>query len=417
MNKVRLVLISCVILFSPTIVSAQYASLKICNQGQHSIDVAVAARIQHFITGYYWKESGWYTVRGGDCGVVYSEDFDSAGLITPQSGARIALTMLRSDGWWGADNSKVRDQGDWVRSPGTGKICVKRGQVFEFTRPAGDPAADCNDGSRVPVAFDFMPVSPGEYTLSVNWEGEWSFLPISPPKDAIPKPFGKGTINASFMGKKIVAWSVGPDQRWYYEDGTLVQTFLQEPFRLTGDQASSLFDPTIKQISQSGLSSFLNNFAKLFREVQAELKTHNTSGEINSANFLETDPSRLCIDTIDDRHRTACANFFALDFAKSKVDGPDSDGAYSVWLECKDNEPCFIKGLPWDGSDPTRKVDYFSGGPQQVVLSETAVVFITTQQSGRNLLSELAQAANLFGKYTLPPHVKSVDLHGIPSIH
>ena len=94
MKKSRLILLSSAIAICPAMIPAQTASLEICNNGQKEIDVAVAARIQLFITGYKWKSTGWYAVPARDCAVVYSEDYDEAGPITPQSGARIAYTVV-----------------------------------------------------------------------------------------------------------------------------------------------------------------------------------------------------------------------------------------------------------------------------------------------------------------------------------
>jgi hypothetical protein len=175
LKKSRLILLSSAIAICPAMIPAQTASLEICNNGQKEIDVAVAARIQLFITGYKWKSTGWYAVPARDCAVVYSEDYDEAGPITPQSGARIAYTVVNSEGVWGAYLSGVKN-GGWMRS-GTGDICVKRGEPFEFTRPAGDPAADC-EGMTIPVADEFLPEHAGKYTVTMAWEGDRFFTPL-----------------------------------------------------------------------------------------------------------------------------------------------------------------------------------------------------------------------------------------------
>ena len=99
MNRFGVILLSCATLLLPAIGSAQSATLEICNNGRLDIDVAVAARIQSFVTGYTWKTRGWYTVAAGTCQTVYDEDYDEAGPYTPQSGARVAFTVVRSR--WG----------------------------------------------------------------------------------------------------------------------------------------------------------------------------------------------------------------------------------------------------------------------------------------------------------------------------
>ena len=182
MKRFSVILLSGVILLSPAVVLAQTASLEICNNGRFEIDVAVAARIQYIITGYRWESSGWHEVPARGCAVVYSEDYDEAGPITPQSGARIAYTLVNSDGVWGAYQSNVKNSGGWMPS-GTGQICVKQGVAFSSTRPAGDPAANC-DGITIPAADEFLPDHPGKYTLTMDWEGDQFFMPIAPGQQA-----------------------------------------------------------------------------------------------------------------------------------------------------------------------------------------------------------------------------------------
>jgi hypothetical protein len=177
MSRFGVVLLSGVILFSPAIASAQTATLEICNNGRLDVDVAVAARIQLFITGYRWKSTGWYTVPAGGCAVVYDEDFDAAGPYTPQSGARVAFTVVKSDGVWGAYHKDLVQRNGWMQS-GTGVICVKRGVKFTIERPAGDPAANCSDGITIPVAHDFVPDAAGKFTYTMDWDGDGYFLPL-----------------------------------------------------------------------------------------------------------------------------------------------------------------------------------------------------------------------------------------------
>jgi uncharacterized protein DUF1036 len=176
MNKLGVILLSCAALLLPGIALAQDASLEVCNNGRADVDVAVAARIQSFITGYTWKTRGWYTVAAGTCATVYDEDFDDAGPYTPQSMARVAFTTLRLDGVWGAyHDDRVQGHG-WMRS-GTGQICVNHGDAFTFQEPAGDPAANCK-GILIPVAHDFVPDAPGKFTYTMDWDGYGSFVPL-----------------------------------------------------------------------------------------------------------------------------------------------------------------------------------------------------------------------------------------------
>ena len=202
-----MILLSGAISIFPAILPAETASLEICNNGRKEIDIAVAARIQYVITGYRWKSSGWYAVPARSCAVVYSEDYDEAGPFTPQSGARLAYTLVNSGGIWGAYLSDVKSSGGWMRS-GTGEICVKRGEAFEFTMPAGEPAAGCT-GMAIPVADEFLPEHPGKYTVTMDWEGDNFFFPLGtgqpssgntpskPPEDSVGMQLLKALAQAA----------------------------------------------------------------------------------------------------------------------------------------------------------------------------------------------------------------------------
>jgi hypothetical protein len=176
MNRLGVILLSCAALLLPVGAAAQEATLEICNNGRLDIDVALAARIQSFVTGYTWKTIGWYTVAAGTCGTVYDEDYDEAGPYTPQSGARVAFTVTRADGVWGAYHSDEVQGHGWMRS-GTGQICVKHPDAFKFQEPSGDPAANCS-GILIPVAHDFMPDGPGKFTYTMDWNGYGSFVAL-----------------------------------------------------------------------------------------------------------------------------------------------------------------------------------------------------------------------------------------------
>jgi hypothetical protein len=179
MSRLSVVLSSCAVLLIPSISSAQSATLEICNNAKIPVNVAYAARIQLFITGYRWQTSGWYVVDAGECKVVYDEDYDDAGPYTPQSGARVAFVAL-IDGTWRAYHSNVVRKSGWMQS-GTGQICVGLGQndAFTYKEPAGDPAANCGSGTLIPVAQDFMPDGPGKFTYTMDWDGEVSSVAVS----------------------------------------------------------------------------------------------------------------------------------------------------------------------------------------------------------------------------------------------
>jgi hypothetical protein len=206
MNRLGVILLSCAALLLPVGAAAQEATLEICNNGRLDIDVAVAARIQSFITGYTWKTRGWYTVTAGTCGTVYDEDYDDAGPYTPQSGARVAFVVTRADGVKGAYQSGQVQGHGWMRS-GTGQICVNESDAFTFERPAGDPAANCG-GVLLPVAHDFMPDGPGKFTYTMDWDGYGSFVALGKggqPKGSVANTSSSDSVDNSLSAQFLRA--------------------------------------------------------------------------------------------------------------------------------------------------------------------------------------------------------------------
>jgi hypothetical protein len=177
-KRIELLLMSGAMFACPAILRAQDASLEICNKGPVQIRVAHASRIQLFITGYRWETVGWHAVDPGECTVVYDEDYNDAGPITPQSGARIAIIATTNGGLRALHNSEIEKKG-WMQS-GTGQICAEIGadHGFKFDEPAGDPAANCTGGILVPVAYDFMPTGPGDYQYATYWDGRTSSVAV-----------------------------------------------------------------------------------------------------------------------------------------------------------------------------------------------------------------------------------------------
>jgi hypothetical protein len=206
MNRPSVILLSCTALLLPVIARAQSASLEICNNGKLDLYVAVAARIQTFITGYKWSTKGWYTVAVGKCETVYDEDYDAAGPYTPQSGARVAFTLTRLDGAQVAYQSSDVQASGWMRS-GTGQICVNRTDAFTYERPSGDPAANCG-GILIPVAHDFMPDGPGKYTYTVEWYGYASYVAIGKggqPKSSVANSGASDSVDNSLSAQFLRA--------------------------------------------------------------------------------------------------------------------------------------------------------------------------------------------------------------------
>ena len=118
---------------------------------------------------------------------------------------------------------------------------------------------------------------------------------------------------------------------------------LPKDFKLTGVQASPLFDPG----KEPGVKLPESDSEKL-----DELMTH-IAGYVKKpgAGFIGLDvlgddgALRACFEVSS---RLKCANYYALDFDRSKVE-VNSEGAIKVALKCKDDVPCFIFADSWDG--------------------------------------------------------------------
>jgi hypothetical protein len=192
MNRFGVLLTSCGVIALPATLTAQRASLEFCNHGKIAINVAYAARIQLFLTGYRWETSGWYPVDPGACKVVYDESYDEAGPITPQSGARVAL-IAQVGRTWRALQRNVADSQGWMQS-GTGRICADLAPGgFRYQEPQGDPAAGCGTMT-IPVAWDFLPPTPGQYTYAINWDGGGQSVVISGQDPATASAAAPGSI-------------------------------------------------------------------------------------------------------------------------------------------------------------------------------------------------------------------------------
>jgi hypothetical protein len=323
-NRLRVLLLGSCILLLPSLLLADDATLKICNKASIELDVAVASRVQLLITGYKWDINGWYVVAPGSCAVVYSAEYDEAGLLTPQSGARIAYTAVNSQGQWGAYHSGVVNDGGWVRT-GTGSICVKRGVAFEMTKPAGDPAADC-DGISIPVADEFLPPEPGNYTLTMAWEGDRFFV-----------PFGvkKGSKARLIFGEEVTS----DGNKWSYANGTPLPENLI--IKKTG------FPPLLPKWQHSTKDVPVAGYIKQIKDIMGSVNCTHTvlfNTKISSAQFdmddygvvIATDTETVpgLAQPITRSHGAAIANL-SLDEAKVQP-----SGCVLVSAVCKDGVQC-----------------------------------------------------------------------------
>jgi hypothetical protein len=204
------------------------------------------------------------------------------------------------------------------------------------------------------------------------------------PTGAIPKAFGKGTRNAMFLGKKIVAWE--NDQRWYSEDGSLV---------LNGDVGSPLFDVRAKsgvEFTKTDVAQILELIMETVQEAKKSPNTYFVAYE-----YARNIAGRACFDS---EGRSNCANYNALDFEKALANGffATAEGSKYITLRCRRDALCVVRGISSDKSPA-------GASPQN-----SFIVRVASEESGMTILSKLVALASIYAKYWEPAPVVSVGV-------
>lgn len=141
MIRFRMLLL--MILFSPCPfrVAAQsgLASLKLCNKGSLTIDVATALSTTDILFRKNWEVKGWTRIPPGSCESVYSENTNDPAYIAfgfaGSTGARHAAQVEPKDqrkNYWGRPVFNKADK----------KFCV-RADKFAYRSYDADPGSDC----------------------------------------------------------------------------------------------------------------------------------------------------------------------------------------------------------------------------------------------------------------------------------
>ena len=137
-------------------------SAEVCNEGQITVDVAVAYKDFSF-SNEFWVIDGWYDVPKGKCKTVFAHSYvkqDRNWLGFRSFPVHLAFAFTDSTGVWGA--AKVNPSPGIARS--RLQLCVTR-KSFEYRVDAKDPATACKGKTNallIAASIDFEPTA-GDY--------------------------------------------------------------------------------------------------------------------------------------------------------------------------------------------------------------------------------------------------------------
>jgi len=137
-------------------------SAEVCNEGQITVDVAVAYKDFGF-SNEFWVIDGWYDVPKGKCKTVFAHSYvkqDRNWLGFRSFPVHLAFAFTDSTGVWGA--AKVNPSPGIARS--RLQLCVTR-KSFEYRVDAKDPATACKGKTNallIAASIDFEPTA-GDY--------------------------------------------------------------------------------------------------------------------------------------------------------------------------------------------------------------------------------------------------------------
>jgi hypothetical protein len=338
---------------------------KICNQGKIEVRYATALRQGGFLSGYSWDVEGWYPIAPGECDDAYHQSNKRTG-----EPIYVAVAFTDSTGVWGA----ATFQGEDVDA----KLCLKS-DVVEY-HLNGDVDQPCKSGfSKFPAALYLEPrergcvdeigvvcLAPYPYKFTFALDANSRAIAVNKGSGSAPassdsatassgpsmgtalgvlgalvvgaailadartppKPFESGTLNAVFLGDKIVRRSTG-DGKWYYENGSPIPDLYQ----LEGHTSSYLMDaPVQRSISDPEV-------------VRAKNAIQQGLGDWSRDGHIELLPvGRLYYSYIKDEqhdlHRQT-VTLASLDFTRASQEH-DASGNTVLRIPCKKSEPCNI---------------------------------------------------------------------------
>jgi hypothetical protein len=377
--------------------------IKICNVGSLDFSVAYAEKKPEGLGRYSWHVNGWTPIRVRQCEIVYDVNLWTGGVGISKPIVHLAFTFTNSAGAWGANVLNVSGTG--IQRPSSLKFCGRKAD-FRYQSSESEFAGssnNCADGYfAIPASIDYEPEhpdgkgpygAPKPYEIDVDLDNTAHLYPLrsNATTTATLKPSAPGTLNAIFLGKKVVASTAGdPDhRRWYAEDGS---------WALEGNYPTSFFDFRIAHIPLE--SDDLSQVAKLWGSIAEDLEKSKTDRWVlgdDNAN------GRICFSLSS---RVECVNYAALDLQKGQV-GLATDGPL-LSVPCRNNERCVLNAANHLDASASLPAMSFSGKPTWIKGDDYFFLEPSTVEGGRIILSGLIKLATIFSKYAEPIPIQTV---------
>ena len=189
MKHIRIALLTTLLLLPASHLGArEWYSAEVCNQGQLSVDVAVAYT-DFGLIDEYWVLDGWYVVLPGKCRTVFAHQYEDNRREYRSFPVHLAFAFTDSTGVWGAANVKPPRNVAASRL----QLCVTNNRYnFEYRVEAKDPATACKrqgqpNFSLIPASIDHEPKHPDSHFSPVERRpGLSAIVALGPNDRAIP---------------------------------------------------------------------------------------------------------------------------------------------------------------------------------------------------------------------------------------
>jgi hypothetical protein len=357
-----------------------YYRINVCNKGKIGIDVAtVEKKMGDWVwsDSEGWKARGWMSVAPNDCAEVWKTQRWESGFTVHRPAVYLVVTFTDSTGAWGRADLELT--GTKLADKATDQeICVKT-DAFDYDLPSGKISGECKagyqpmrasflfdpaPGGMIPESIPNMPlVVSGPYELNIELNKEARAIKfgelgatVSTPKAAgsgsstltigeilagavvvaalaaavstdTPKPFARGTLNASLLGKKIVRYS-SSDSDWYYEDGSHVNP----AWGLNGKTGSWLMDaPGQHPTSDPEVVAAFGSLRQALANSQYNRRTQIEPTGRLSYSYIPYDASSEYLTTV---------NLSALDYKNARPVATDGRGVTGFMIPCKELQLC-----------------------------------------------------------------------------
>ena len=373
--------------------------ISICNKGDAVLDVASVIYVHSLLFGDSYQAKGWRTVNPGNCEMVFTSD--------DRDPVYLGFVYRDFKNTRRTHESQPKQDAVFFKAAAE-KFCVAPTDAFAYKTQTKEALRNCRPGfqplefslyvSGVPddygrISYDMFPDRTDTDSQVFDWQ---------PSAGAIPKLFAKGTRNASLQLAQIVAWNFGNDQRWYYENGTPVP----DAYKFAGVLESPLVDSRFKddKVPPDG-------FRTKITQLEALIKSQLPPG----SEFLEEFSDWIC-NVYNATYY--CAHLYALDFEKAEL--VNSPGFIHLTIPCRSgivrggapygDALCSIHGREWKAADGTANKIVFIGRDMDAVVQTDTLFVVSSEESGKAILSALSQLAMEFERYYEPKPITSVPV-------